>query len=509
MPARRLLFVNANLLTAYRWLPSGPREEATFAADENGLLAFRDYLRRQPASLFYLLADLAEEGFQVDELPYVQGSDRRELIKRKLAQYYYGTPLSLAIALGRSKKGRRDEKFLFAGLTGVGQIEPWLQVLREAEARLAGIHSMPFVIAALVGKLPSGAAEQLLVISTSSAGLRQSFFENGQLRFSRLTTMATDRHDQVSAACASEASKIYQYLAGQRLISRDKPLRVLVLAHAAQLNDLSRSFADTPERQVETVDIGSLARQHELAEAPTDARGDRLYLHLLMRHTPHLQFAPAEDRRFYRLWQFRYAFNVASAAIFGACLLYAGSQMLRLSELADSNAQAKLDIETGQRRYDDLMRGLPPIEISRDSLRDLTDRYQALIQRSAGPEPLLRHLSQALDRAPRIELTRIEWRLDDGNTRDSRTDATQGQGVAKGSTHATLDLQAQLPAAMAADHRGQLETINAFAGMLSTKNVQVRVLSLPFEQESGKSIRSGDAAVTEPPKFNLRVVQAL
>ena len=509
MPARRLLFVNATRVTAYHWLPSGPKEEASFAANEPGLSAFRDYLRERSASLFYLLADLAEEGFQADELPHVQGNDRRELIKRKLAQYYYGTPLSLALSLGRSKKGRRDEKFLFAGLLGVSQIEPWLQAMRETEARLAGIYSMPFVIAALVGKLPA-ATERILVISASSAGLRQSFFENGQLRFSRLTAMATDRSDLIATTCASEAGKIYQYLAGQRLISRDQPLQVLVLAHAGQRADLTRNLPDTPERQVQFADIGELARQQGLAEPPVDARGDRFYLHLLMRQTPHQQFAPAEDRRFYRLWQARHALTIVSATVFGACLLLAGGQMLRLSELSDRNAQVRLDVETGQRRYDDLMRGLPPIDISRDSLRDLTDRYRVLARRSAGPEPLLRHLGHALDQAPRVELTRVDWRLDDGGAHDPRADAAQGQGATKGGSHALLDIQARLPAAMALDHRGQIEAVNAFTGLLSTGEIQVRVISRPFEQESGKAIRSSDATgEIEPPKFNLRVMQAL
>ena len=150
-----------------------------------------------------------------------------------------------------------------------------MQAMREVEVRLAGIHSMPFAVVALVGKLPAGAVDQVLVISTSSAGLRQSFFENGQLRFSRLTAMATDQVEQVTAACVREAGKIRQYLAGQRLISRDKPLQVLVLAHARQLADLSRHLPDTPERQVQTVDIEALAHRYGLAESPDDARNHR------------------------------------------------------------------------------------------------------------------------------------------------------------------------------------------------------------------------------------------
>jgi hypothetical protein len=67
---------------------------------------------------------LAEEGFQLEDLPYVQGGDRNALLQRRLSQYYYNTPLSAAISLGRAKEGRRDEKVLFAALTRVETFTP-------------------------------------------------------------------------------------------------------------------------------------------------------------------------------------------------------------------------------------------------------------------------------------------------------------------------------------------------------------------------------------------------
>ena len=82
-------------LTAWHWQYRRPRSaKASFAADEAGLAAFGDYLQGCRSSLFYLLADVAEEGFQVEDVPFVHGRDRRSLIQRKLAQFFYGTPLS-------------------------------------------------------------------------------------------------------------------------------------------------------------------------------------------------------------------------------------------------------------------------------------------------------------------------------------------------------------------------------------------------------------------------------
>jgi hypothetical protein len=58
-----------------------------------------------------------------------------------------------------------------------------------------------------------------------------------------------------------------------------------------------------------------------------------------------------------------------------------------------------------------------------------------------------------------------------------------------------------LPASMAADQRGQLETVNAFADALR-KNPALRVTiqRMPFDIESGKSLKSSsetEQAVTQ------------
>ena len=64
MATRRLLFLDATSLTAYRWAGGHLSPEAEFAPDAAGLEAFAEYVAKARRSLFYLLADLAEEGFQ-------------------------------------------------------------------------------------------------------------------------------------------------------------------------------------------------------------------------------------------------------------------------------------------------------------------------------------------------------------------------------------------------------------------------------------------------------------
>jgi hypothetical protein len=517
MAARRILLFDANHLTAFRWHADGVAEEHRFIAGEAGYAAFQDYLRRHHDSLFYLLADVAEESFQLDDLPYVQGKDRRELIRRKLSQLFYGTSLALAIPLGRAQEGRRDERFLFAGLTGQSQISNWLQALRQTQTQLVGVFSLPQVIAGLAGKLDR-ASKRMLVITLGSAGLRQTFLENGQLRFSRLAPMAIGRIEEVARACAAETNKIYQYLAGQRLISRDAPLKTLVLAHPDHFAAFSTHCDETPERQVELVDLISVGRKSGLKLKPPDSNGDTLFSFLLVQQQPRQQFAPAQDRHYYRLWQARFGMRTTAAAILVGGMIFAGLQVTKYQDLMAANSAARSDVEINQRRYDAMLQGLPTIPISMDELRALTDRETTLLKRSPGPEPLFHRISQALGKVPSVELSRLHWHLANHPDEDAPSGArspTPARAVSNGSSGAAgsfaiVDLQAQLPITMAIDHRSQLETVDGFVSALSSRDIQVKVVSLPFETESGKSIRSGEAAAEKaPPKFVLRIAQRL
>lgn len=511
MAARRILLLDANRLIAFRWQSNGPIEEGRFTADEAGHAGFGDYLQQNRSSLFYLLTDIAEEGFQVEELPHVQGGDRRELIKRKLSQFYYGTPFSMAVSLGRSKEGRRDERVLFAGLTGHAQIEGWLEAMRLTETQLVGVFSLAQVVARLFGRL-ARTTDWALLITIGSAGLRQTFFDNGQLRFSRLSPMAVGNPGDVASACAAEAKKIYQYLASQRLIARDQPLKTLVLAHPDQFSVFADRCRDTPERRFEFLDLASISGKHGLKAKPPDSNADLLFAQLLMTQQPRQQFAPEPDLRPFRLWQARVGIQTAAAGLLAASLLLAGTQAFSLNNLTSANSETRTNIELNQRRYDAMLQGLPKIPISMDELRALTDRYRLLLKRSPGPESSLQHISRALTKAPSIDLWKLEWHLGNSPDDDSlagvrQVPATRIDGTG---SYAIVDLQARLPAAMASDHRSQLETVNAFVAALSTADVQVKVVSLPFETESGKSIRSGETgAEAEPPKLVLRMVQKL
>ena len=513
MADRRLFYLTASGLNAYLWKRTGPQVEETFPADSVGHAAFESYLARHGGSLYYLLVDMAEEGFEVQELPYVQGRDRSDMLTRKQSQHFYGTPLTLAMSLGRGDEGRRDERILFAGLTGYPHLEAWLLALQKCEAQVVGIYSMPFILAAFMRKqgMDSGPA---LLMTITPAGIRQTFCDKGQLRFSRLTTSVGGQADAIAAACASESHKLCQYLVGQRLIQRGSPIETHILVSRQDFPAFTHGCPSTEERRVSLLDIADITRAAGLRVAHGINPMEAVFLHLLVKSPPRQQFATTELRRPYRLWQAKLGISLAAIVLLTAAAVMAGGQVMRYTELSTGNELLQAELDLGKHRYTNILEALPAVTMTHDELRALATRYEALARISPGPRPLLTHISRAMSRSPAVELSRLEWWIGThaDETSPGKTSATATPGTPSRDTDAYVlaVLHAQLPAGMASNHRLQLETVNTFADDLRRDNVQVAIVTLPFETESGKSLRSGDTrGPADAPRFIVRVARKL
>jgi hypothetical protein len=519
MAAKRILLLDGPLLTAHYWNAGHIKVEGEFSPEPVGLEALAAYLNKHRASIFYLLADIAEEGFQLEDLPYVQGGDRSALLQRRLGQYYYNTPLSAAISLGRAPAGRRDEKILFAALTRTETFTPWLDALREAEANLAGVYSVPLVLAGCVSQLLDGGGP-VLFVSLARGGVRQSFFDQGKLHFSRLSPLATKSLEEVARTSASDSAKIFQYLLAQRQIPRGTPLRTMVMAHATQIPTLEEFCRSTSEIQFEFVDIAATARQRGLKDVPADSNADNLFIHCLATKTPAQQFAPAAETRIHKLWKIRFALTSTAWLVLAGCLLFAGKTGLNLYELRDSIEAARAATASDTQRYNAILESLPKAGISPDNLRALLGRFDVLQKRTPAMEPLLTHLSLALNDNPRIELVRLTWAIADSlDTGEKVTAEIKGAAgtpppatAAKG-VWAMIEIDARLPLGMVSDQRAQIELIESFAARLRDPRTEVRILSRPFDIESDKPLKSareqGETRLADAPKFALRIARQM
>ncbi len=354
----RLLLIAADRLSAYSWRSGHLECEAEFAAEPQGFQSFAADFGQHRRSTFRLLALFAEEGYQREDIPFVRGRDRRALLARKLHQYYYGARLTLALSLGRETIGRRDEKLLLTALNCTEQLEPWLDLMTEAEARISCLYTLP-LLATVLAANSARAAPLFLLLTLSAGGIHQTLFENARLRFSRLTPVATNNLEKIAAACATVSVRIYQYLVSQRVMANDDVLTTMVLIHPGRITQFRSHCKDTEEIHFIFADLIAEARQRGLKTLPGDSRSDYLFLHLMASKPPNAQFADAALRRFHTLDRTRLALRSTGMAIFLAGLLIAGKESHDYAVLREEALQMRFQIEGERQRYETALMRLP------------------------------------------------------------------------------------------------------------------------------------------------------
>lgn len=487
MAARRVLHLDASGLTAWCWRHGSVHFEAAFADDDKGVAAFAIYLRQQGDSHFHLLVDVVDEEFRLEDIPWVGRRDRNAIVARRLAQLHFATPLKAALSCGRLPQGRRDERLLLAALVEPSVFKPWLEAIEQAHAALAGV----FSTAQLASSLPSvrrHSAPWLLVITPTPTGLRQSFLDHGGLRFSRLTPLADAA--EAAPACAREAAKLRQYLAGRPLAAGDC-LIARVMVEEADIPIYRACCRDSAALRFEYVDRADEA-SHAGLEPASPLPAAALWAQLLMRRTPSTQFAAAGVRRSWRLARVANALQLAAALLLTTNLLFAGWQAGAAYRLREATAAVQIRNAGDAKRYAAAMQALPASPLPAGRLRAVIERYDEVQARSPALAPLFRLLAEALTEFPQVTLERLEWRL------VQRPEKPSGH-------YAVLDVHASLAAASSDDPRAQLNLVNGLAARLGRNEaVHVRTLALPFDAASGQALVSGAAAAGGPPKFALQ-----
>lgn len=479
MTARRLLYLNTHRLTAYLWQGGRLHAEASFANGDEGYASFSDYLGINRGSEFSLLANIAEEGHILETIPFLQGADRQALITRKIGQHFMGAPLAAAFSLGYEKTRRKNEKLLLSALTNPAHFDPWLRRLDEAEAALAGIYTVAQLGGGLLEKL--GIKERrCILLSLQDHSIRESYLADGQTLFSRMTPISDSSIAGVASTFIAEASKLQQYLIGQRLIGRDEALPVYIVAHPAAVPAIENACPDHGRLNFSIIDSHHAAAKLGLKTPPEDNRCDLLYLQTLITRRPRQQFAGTAQRHHFRLAQLRRGIIACGLVVLLGGLLFAARQSYQAWSLHDEATRLLASQQEFDSRYQEVSSTFPQLGIDKDTLRQLTDRHAALSRQQRLPERSLQRLSRALDQVPAINLSHLEWQIAD-------KPADNGEHPEKLIVRGTVDTDAN------ASIRQVLGLFETFADLLRIDpENQVRILQSPYEMESERTLRGGD-----------------
>lgn len=385
---------------------AGRRE---FEVEAGATPEFEAHLRAHRRAPTHLFTDLAEEDFRLDTIPHVGARDREAILNRKLSQVYRTTPFRQAIVQGREREGRKDDRVLYTAISNPEVLQPWLEAIERLEVPLVGIHSSAAFSGKLLAALQLEFPHTLLVTFTPGEAIRQTYFRDREVRFSRLTPIDLAEGEDLGTLVTEETTRTYQYLDSLRNFGDADTLEVIVLAHPKDRPALEPHLRDFGQIRYRLLDIEQVAATLGMKPPPLTSSAEGVLAHLFLRRRSPNDFAGAELRRNAVLRNARLALNVASGLVLAVGLawgLYALSNVVK-AEAADFARQR----EVGRMRAETerILRSLPVEGMGGTAMREVVAFYTSSLRDHPSPVEFLLPVTQVLQAHSRIRVLQVSW----------------------------------------------------------------------------------------------------
>ena len=407
---KHFLYLTNDKLVALIWKNGAFIDRNMFGSTELGLPAFREYVAGHQHLTTYVVTDLIEEDFRLDTIPHLRGNDQEAVLGRKLAQLYRASPFRHGIIQGRETEGRRDDKVLYHAVTNPELLKPLLAALELAQVPLEGIYSS----AVLSGKLPEALntffPHTLLVTIVPDFGLRQTYFQNKQIKFSRLTPIVFDEGEPVGELIAAETSRTWQYLDSLRFFASGETLEVSILVHARDRQMVADAIRSYPLIQYRFLDIDEVAAKLKLKPAPVSSHAEELLVHLYAQGRIENHFAAPEQRKFSVYKRTRFALFALTAGILAAGAVATGFNLLQASMVSNEIDRRTNRMMPLQAAYRSVVNEISKQTAASETVRDASGFYYQYIRPApASPGDFVRAFSQVLTAFPHIRLLQLIW----------------------------------------------------------------------------------------------------
>lgn len=409
MATRHILYLTNTSLASLVVRGGRIAERRVFPTTAAGRTEFSAYLPALRGLATHILTDLAEEDFRLDTIPHLGGKDRDAVLGRKLAQVFRNATYRHALAQGREAEGRRDDRVVYIAITNGDLLRPWIEILEHFEVPLEGVHSSAVLSGKLLPDLGLTFPHALLVTFTPGDSIRQTYFREREIKFSRLTPVDLEEGDTLGGLLAGETARTWQYLDSQRYFAPDDRLEVCVLLHAKDRAAVEPALRDFDQIHYRLVDIEQAASQLGLKPPPVSSSAEDLLAHELFKRGEENHFAPPEIRRFAQIRRARVTLRALAACALAAGLAYGGWNLAIALQNREQDLQTVQRVQALQREHDEILRSMPAQGVAGETMRDTVAFYSGSLRGYPSVGEFLVPLSGALDRFPGIRLTQIEW----------------------------------------------------------------------------------------------------
>jgi hypothetical protein len=517
--AKHLLYLTNNQLSTVIWDKGVLSVAQTFDNYASGYSKFAEYLSSTPKLPTFFLTDLIEEDFQRDSIPHVYGSARKNLIDRRLNSLYRDTPYRNASQQGRDKTGRKDDQMLFSALTNAQLLKPWVDALQNQKIDIAGIYSVALLNPYLFKRLNLGKQASLFVTHQSS-GLRQSFFQDGYLRFSRLAPETAWSPESIAETTAIEIGKTRQFLASTRQLARGAPLEIVVVAQEEILTHLQSRPLEEEGTRYRFIDLSEARLVFKMPAALELSYCDPLFLSLLGTERIASHYATAEQTRTHYFSQLRDVLNVLSVSTVALALFWSGSNGFDAYHARQIAQQAKIETLSALAKYQETTNSMQATVANPVEMRAAVELDRTLTNNAPDPSVLFASLSRALDALPQIKVHELNWKSSetDGSVVDPNAvpaPPTDGQtsisptllGIPKRAFE-ILELEAEI-VPFKNDYRSAVDSVQLLVNELQKDtHLQVSITKPALDTRPSVRLESqiGNDEALAKPRFNLKII---
>jgi hypothetical protein len=477
-----------------------------FAASEADSPTFEKYLEAHKRIPTYLLTDLIEEDFRIDTIPHLRGSDHDAIVERKLAQLYRASPYRHAIVQGREEEGRRDDRIFMHAVTNPDLVKPIIAQLTRIGIPLEGIFSSAVLSSRLLKELDIFSPHTMLVTIVPDFGLRQTYFKDKLVKFSRLTPILYEESRSVGDLIAAETSRTWQYLDSLRYFAENESLEVCILVHArdkVMLQDAIRTF---PLLRYRFIDINDVATKLKLAPAPASSHAEEVLCHLYAQGALENHFAEKEDTRYATFRRARMGLFAATVAVLALSVAVTAFNLFQATKISDQIEARGLSERAAQTEFQTVIGSMREQKMATDTVRDTSTFFNSQLRPSpATPSQMLKEFAVVLSAFPNVTLNQVVWTVSNDpsialSLPQAGSGAGQGRaGVLPASSSAAAGASGVAGAA-AAQAVSNLLVIDASAPLAGNK-YHIALLGLAIEPFDG-DLRK---AIADIEKFRAQV----
>ena len=409
-----------SLLTSGRSIVS--RRE--FAVSGAGASAFERYLAQVPTTPTRIFTDLSEEDLRLDTVPHVGAGDREAIVARKLSQIFRNTPFRYAQVQGRESEGRRDDRVFYTAITNPEALRVWLEMIERLKVPLEGIHSAAVFSGVLLDELDLLFPHALLVTFTPGDAMRQTYFRDREIKFSRLSPIDLAEGQTLGGMIAEETTRTWQYLDSLRNFAPEDRLEVCVLVHKNDRAAVEPALRDFAQLQYRLLDMDEVAIKLALKPAPLDSTAEEVMVHLfLLRSIPN-HFATPEMRRYALRRSARILLTQVSVAILAAGLAWGAWNVWGVYQASETDQRVSLQIVGLNRESDEILRSLPSFGVGGATMRDAVTFYNGSLRGFPTVTDFFLPLSEVLRAYPDVKLVQVAWEATDDPKASPRIRAT-------------------------------------------------------------------------------------